>query len=77
MIEVRIFRSELRQFDNEVHSSLKILEALREKGVPTIGTICLLGVREGRLTVEHKGEELVLRWYPPTETCEDSFGEFA
>ena len=36
MIEVRLFRSELRKFDNEVHSSLKILEALREKKMPAL-----------------------------------------
>lgn len=77
MIEVRIFRSELRKFDNEVHSSLKILEALREKGVPTIGTICLLGVREGQLVIEHEGEELVLQWHPPVRPVEDDFGAFA
>ena len=77
MIEVRIFRSELRQFDNEVHSSLKILEAWREKGVPTIGTTCRLGVRDGQLTIEHDGEELVLQWHPPVRQEAQDLGEFA
>lgn len=66
MIEVRLERSMLRSFENEVHASLKILVAARDAGIPTLGTICLLGVRDGALALFNDDEQLVLQWTPPT-----------
>lgn len=68
MIEVRLERRLLRSFENEVHASLKIIEALRNAGAPTIGTICLLGVRDGTLVMFNEDEQLVLQWTPPAKS---------
>lgn len=52
VIEVRIPKSLIEKLaGNEVQLNVRVIEKLREKGVPVIGAISVQGVSFGKLTV--------------------------
>lgn len=66
MIEVRIPLAVLNRFDNDVHAGVRVLEALREAGVPVRGALFPRGVDTGTLTVTDDAlfEDQVWTWVP-------------
>jgi hypothetical protein len=52
--------------DNEVLANVRVLERLRQKGVPVLGAISVRGVANGELSVRTEedldGDETVYKW---------------
>lgn len=42
---------EQRRFDQPVHYGMKLLEKLRKRGIPALGSIALIGVASGSITM--------------------------
>ncbi len=64
MIEVRIARSRIDRFDNEVLKGQVILNTLRAAGVPVIGVLFPRGIGRGTLSVftDEMFDEDVYQW---------------
>lgn len=75
MIEVRVDLDAIKKLDHEVLANIKIVEQLRDAGIPIIGKLVLSGITHGTL-IHHvdediDGDTLVYRWYDRDEKEDD------
>lgn len=50
-LTITMTADEIKRFDQPVHYGMKLLEKLRKRGVPAIGSIALIGVETGAITM--------------------------
>lgn len=72
MIEVRIPFDLIAKLGSEVHANVRVIQKLRDKGVPVIGAISVQGVEHGKLTSFTDegldGNDLVYQWHGTVKT---------
>lgn len=64
MITVRIPKATLHGFGADIHAALHTLETLKKAGIPVLGSLLPMGVRDGRLITidDNDAPDVVWTW---------------
>lgn len=81
MIEVRIDINEMQHHQHNILHSIKMIQALKQAGLPVIGKIVFNGVEKGRMSwwreADLDTDDCVIRWYDKEEYPEGPWRKVA